>query len=200
MSYTPYLIANYATGIEKRLQPWLIPDDAQEELYDGYVYRGTISKREGYNYFAIGGKGGSTYRESRIVHTLTAVAPTTGVIDGANATFTFAANTQIARGSIVITGSAPAQVMRDDGAGAFTLASNGTGTVNYLTGAISITFTAPPAALSTVLLTYSFMADNPVMMVASFYTSSNIRELIVASTQYVNRYNSTLNILGYQSR
>ncbi len=196
MTYTPYLIANYATGLEKRLQPWLLPDDAQEDLFDGFVYRGTLSKREGYNYFAIGLKGSAPYRESRIVRTLSAVAPSTGIIDGANATFTFAGTVQIARGSVTITGSNPAQVVTDTGLnGPLNLQGAGTGTVNYLTGAITVTFSSPPLLASTVLLTYSFMPDDPVMMVASFYTATNIRELIVASTKYVNRYNSNLNIL-----
>jgi len=193
MSYTPYLIANYATGLEKRLQPWLIPDDAQEQLFDGYVYRGVLSKRDGYNYFATGERGGSPYRESRIVHTEDMVAPSTGVIDGANATFTFAVTAQIARGSIVIDGSNPVQQVTDDGLGS--LQGDGTGTVDYLTGAISVTFTTPPVIASTVLLTYSFMPDEPVMMIANFITASNIKELIVADRSYVNRYNSTLNIL-----
>ncbi len=196
MTYTPYLIANYSTGLDKRLQPWLIPDDAQEQLFDGFVYRGTMSKREGYNYFATGERGGSTYRESRIVHTLTAVAPTTGVIDGANKTFTFTGTAQTARGSVIITGSNPVQVVTDTGLnGPLNLQGNGTGTVNYLTGAITVTFTTAPALASTVLLTYSFMPGNPVMMIANFVTSTNIKELIVADTQYINRYNSTLNIL-----
>ncbi len=192
MTYIPYLIANYSTGLDKKLQPWLIPDDAQEQLFDGYVYRGTMSKREGYNYFATGERGGSAYRESRIVHTLTAVAMV-GTIDGANRTFTLAGTAQIARGTVVVTGSNPAQVLTDNGLGGFT--GPGVGTINYTTGAISVTFTLAPVALSTVLVTYSFMPGNPVMMVANFITSTNIKELIVADTQYVNKYNSTLNIL-----
>ncbi len=192
MGYTPYLIANYATGVDQRLQPWLIPDDAQEQLFDGYVYRGVMSKREGYNYFATGQQGGSAYRESRIVHGLTAVAMV-GTIDGANKTFTLAATAQIARGSVVVTGSNPVQVLTDNGVGGFTGA--GVGTINYITGAISVTFTTAPAIASTVTVAYSFMPGNPVMMVANFITATNIRELIVADTQYVNRYNATLNIL-----
>lgn len=192
MTYSPYLIANYATGVDTRLQPWLIPDDAQEQLFDGYVYRGTMFKREGYNYFAIGERGITPYRESRIIHTLTGVAMV-GAINGVNTVFTLAGTAQIARGSIVITGSNPAQVLTDNGLGGFT--GPGTGTIDYITGAISITFTAAPIAASTVLVTYSFMPGNPVMMVANFITATNIKELIVADTQYINRYNSTLNIL-----
>lgn len=138
MQYTPYLIANYSTGIEDDLQPWLIPDDAQQEMLDGYVYRGVMSKRQGYNYFAIGTRGGAPYRESRIVHGLTAV-PMVGAINGVNQTYTLAGTAQIARGSVVVTGSNPAQVLTDNGLGGFTGA--GTGTINYTTGAISVTFT-----------------------------------------------------------
>lgn len=193
MSYTPYLIANFATGVNTRLQPWLIPDDAQEELLDGFVYRGVMGKREGYTYFAIGERGGAPYRESRIVHKLTAITPTTGVINGVNKTFTFALQPQIARGNLVITGSSPAQVLTDNGLGGFT--GDGTGIINYITGAVSITFTVAPANLSTVLAVYSYMPGNPVMMIANFITSTNVKELIVADTQYVNKYNNTTNIL-----
>lgn len=194
MTYTPYLIANYNTGVDTRLQPWLIPDDAQEQLFDGYVYRGTMSKREGYNYFAIGERGGSTYRESRIVHTLTGVAMV-GAINGINTVFTLAGTAQIARGSVTVTGSNPVQSFTDNGLGFFMNGMVQIGTVNYITGAISIILPLAPIAASTVTVTYSFMPGNPVMMVANFITATNIKELIVADTQYVNRYNSTLNIL-----
>ena len=192
MTYQPYLIANFATGVDTRLQPWLSPDDAQEELFDGYVYRGTMSKREGYKYFAIGERDGSPYRESRIISTLTAV-PLVGLINGTNTVFTLAGTAQIARGSVVVTGSNPAQVLTDNGVGGFT--GPGTGTINYTTGAISVTFNTAPIVASTVTVTYNFMPGNPVMMIANFITATNIKELIVADTQYINRYNSTLNIL-----
>lgn len=193
MGYNPYLIANFSTGVDKRLQPWLIPDDAQEQLLDGYVYRGTMSKRDGYNYLATGERGGSTYRESRIVSTLTAVNMV-GVIDSANQLFTLAGTVQIARGSVTVTGTTPAQSFTDNGLGEFYDGLTLIGTVNYITGAISITLPAAPTA-GTVTVTYSFMSDNPVMMIANFITDSNIKQMIVASTKYVNLYNTTLNIL-----
>ena len=191
MTYSPYLIANFATGLDKSLQPWLIPDDAQEQLFDGFVYRGTMSKREGYNYFAIGERNGVPYRESRIVRGLSAVSMT-GVIDGVNTVFTIAGNPQIARGSITVTGTTPAQVLVDNGLGGFT--GPGTGSVNYITGAISVTFNTAPTA-GTVTVAYSYMPGNPVMMIANYITNTNTKELIVADTQYVNRYNATPNIL-----
>lgn len=196
MSYTPYLIANMSTGIYDKLQPWLVPDDAQLQLYDGFVYRGVMSKREGYQYFATGQRGGSAYRESRIVHKLTAVAPTTGAINGSNKTYTFALQPQIARGSLVITGSSPAQVATDNGVGNFTGPVNTlNSSIDYKTGAVTVEFSAAPAALSTVLAVYSYMPGNPVMMIANFITNTNVKEMIVADTRYVNKYNATTNIL-----
>ena len=192
MTYQPYLIANWATGLSERLQPWLNADDGQEELFDGYIYRGVLSKRPGYKYFATGERNGLPYRESRIVHTLTAV-PMVGAINGINHTFTLAGHTQIARGSVRVTGSNPVQVATDNGVGGFNAPH--TGTINYLTGAISVTFAAAPIAASTVTVTYSYMPGNPVMMVATFISSTNTKEMIVADTQYVNRFNPIGNIL-----
>jgi hypothetical protein len=185
MSYQPYLIANYATGFDRELQPWLLPNDAFIDLLDGYVYRGVTNKRDGYSGFANGRK--STYTESRMVHQIAAVAPATGVINGINATYTWTLTTPVARGRVVITGSNPVQVLTDDGVGGFTGA--GTGTINYTTGAVSVTFTLPPAGASTVLLTYSYHQGLPVMGEMNFYPTNNVRQLLVIDTRYVNRYN-----------
>ena len=92
MSYQPFLIANYATGLDRELQPWLLPNDAFVDLFDGFVYRGVTSKRDGYSGFANGLK--STYTESRMVHTLGPVNMT-GVIDGINQTFTASLTTPV---------------------------------------------------------------------------------------------------------
>lgn len=185
MSYQPFLIANYATGYDKEVEPWLLPKDSFTDLLDGFVYRGVTNKRDGYQGFANGIK--STYTESRMVHQIASVAPATGVIDGANRTFTWVLTTPVARGRVVITGSSPVQTLTDNGLGTFT--GNGTGTINYSTGAVNITFTLAPAGASTVLLTYSFHPGLPVMGVMNFYPTTNIRQLIVADTRYVNRYN-----------
>lgn len=184
MSYQPYLISNYTTGFDRELQPWLLPNDAFVELLDGYVYRGVTKKRDGYSGFANGIK--STYVESRMVHEIVDVVPATGVIDGANKTFTWTLTTPVARGSVTITGNNPAQTLTDDGLGAFT--GDGTGTINYTTGAVSVTFTTAPIIASTVLLTYSYHPGLPVMGIMNFYPTDNVRELIVADTDYVNKY------------
>ena len=72
MSYSGFLIANYATGLDRELQPWLLPNDAFVDLFDGFVYRGVTRKRDGYSGFANGLK--STYTESRMVHRVSNVS------------------------------------------------------------------------------------------------------------------------------
>lgn len=184
MSYSPFLISNYATGLDREIQPWLLPNDAFVDLLDGYVYRGVTRKRDGYSGFANGLK--STYTESRIVKH---VAPVnmTGAIDGANATFTASLTTPVSRGSVTVNGSNPVQVLVDNSSGTFT--GNGTGTINYTTGSVSITFTLPPAIASTVTINYDYFPGLPVMGVMSFYPTNNVRQLIVADTRNINRYN-----------
>lgn len=184
MNYQGYLISKYATGLDRELQPWLLPNDAFTDLLDGYVYRGVTNKRDGYSGFANGLK--STYVESRMIHELTAV-PLTGTIDGTNQTFTLAAIPPITRGTFTVNGSNPVQTLVDDGNGGFT--GDGTGTINYATGAVSVTFTLPPAIASTVTATYDYYPGLPVMGIMSFYPTNNLRQLIVADTRYVNRYN-----------
>lgn len=155
MTYQPYLISNYSTGLDRELQPWLLPEDAMTELFDGYVYRGVTNKRDGYKGYANGRK--STYTESRIVHTVTfGFSITSGVIDGANDTFVIQLTLPVIPGSITINGSNPVQVVTDDGAG--NLVGAGTGTVNYVTGVINLVFTAPPAFASTITVTYGNFA------------------------------------------
>ncbi len=188
MTYQSFLISNYATGFDNELQPWLLPNDAFVDLLDGFVYRGVTNKRDGYSGFAQGKT--STYTESRMVHSLGPIAMT-GVIDGANTTFTATLSTPVSRGSVTVNGSNPVQVLTDvPGIGLTgTFTGDGTGTINYTTGSVSITFTLPPVALSTVTISYSFFPGLPVMGIMNFYPTNNVRQLIVADTRYVNRYN-----------
>ncbi len=191
MAYEPHLIADFKTGIETDRQPWLIPDDAQKELFDGYVYRAIIHKRDGYNFLANGQEGGAPYCESRMVSRVSGAAMS-GAIDSANDTYTITATTPLRRGTFTVSGTVPVQSVTDNGIGGFT--GDGTGTINYTTGVVSITFDDPPTG-GTVLADYDFHPGKPVMMVASFVTSNNTRQMIVADTENLNRLNTTTNRL-----
>lgn len=184
MTYKPFLISNYATGLDRELQPWLLPTDAYVDLEDGFVHRGVTRKRHGYSGFANGTE--STYCESRMVVNV-AGAAMTGAIDSANTTYTLTASTPVRRGTFTVTGTTPAQTATDDGEGGFT-GDVSAGTIDYTTGDVSITFDAAPTA-GTVTATYDYHQGFPVMGIMNFYTSANVRQLLVADTTYVNIYN-----------
>lgn len=80
--------------------------------------------------------------------------PMVGTIDSANQVFTLSATPFVLPGTVFITGTNPAQSLMDDGVGGFT--GDGSGSINYNTGAISIVFDAAPIAASTVTITYSY--------------------------------------------
>lgn len=201
MTYQPYLIANYATGIDVRLQPWLAPDDAQRKLYDGFVYRGVMSKRPGYTYYATGNRGDQPYCESRIVNNITDEEAQTslGVVvtgDGTAGPYTFQLqNTPIRRGTCVIT--AGAQTATDNGLGGFTTNPvGGTGTINYTTGDVTITFNGVVAGAIPITITYDYHPDLPVMGFMVFVDATNQKQLIPADTKFLNLYDSTTNTLN----
>lgn len=43
-----FLIAPYQSGLQKDLEPWLIPDDAYASLTDMYIFRGRVMRRVGF--------------------------------------------------------------------------------------------------------------------------------------------------------
>jgi hypothetical protein len=193
MNYQPYLIANFATGIDRAKQPWLSPDDSQQELFDGYIYRGVWHKRQGYSQFATGQKGGTSYTESRMVHST--ISGMIGAIDGVNQVFTAGLSPVVSRGSVTVTGSNPVQSFTDDGLGNFYDGITLIGTVDYSNGNVSITLPVAPILLSTVTIENDTFNDLPVMGIMNYFTQIDSRELITADIRYVNRYNPTTNRL-----
>lgn len=205
MTYQPYLIANFATGLENRLQPWLLPDDAQQQLLDGYVYRGVMSKREGYIYYATGEENDVPYCESRIVDRITTqqARDDLGVVVAGNGTvgpYTFvlrsvpspAVNNPIRRGTVTINGDG--QVATDTGFGNFQGAN---GTIDYNTGEVTITFLVAVAGGGLIYATYDYHPGLPVMGIMNFVSQTNVKTLIVADTKRLNIYNTTNNRLNY---
>lgn len=205
MSFQGYLIANFDTGFDRERQPWLLPDDAQFELFDGFVYRGVWQKREGYSQFATGQRAGAPYCESRMIHTVSVSA--NEAPDGVITTFTFpvaGTSKPLRRGGFRATDltalGVQAQIIQDNGLGGVRSGSNGTinSVLNYTTTLAtpqSVTFTVAPAVGHVISLALDVHQGFPVMGVMNFYTQQNTRELIVADTTYVNRYNSVTNRL-----
>jgi hypothetical protein len=47
VTYTPYLISAFTTGLDTVIQPWILPQDAFTEIVNAYLYKGVIIKRSG---------------------------------------------------------------------------------------------------------------------------------------------------------
>jgi len=45
--YKPILISNYKTGLERDLEPWILPNDAFPELLNTFIFRGRIRRKLG---------------------------------------------------------------------------------------------------------------------------------------------------------
>lgn len=92
--------------------------------------------------------------------------------DGVTVTFAGALqNPPIIIGTAFITDGV--QVLQDNGAGIFT--GNGSGTINYVTGAISVTFTTAPAASATIYAKYQGYAGNRPQGVLFFQNTFTLR-------------------------
>lgn len=52
MSYRPFLIADYKVGVDTQLEPWLLPANAFQSLFNGYIHNGVINRRAGYEFLA----------------------------------------------------------------------------------------------------------------------------------------------------
>lgn len=190
MTYEPHLIAPFSQAVSKELQPWLIPDQAFEEAFDCYIQHGVINKREGYNFFANGGAGSAPYCESRIVSRITSAAFDTG--DGGK-TYgpVVLGNIPLRRGTVQIIDAVGVQTATDDGQGGFVAPHSGT--VNYTTGSVTVTFTANVTGADPITATYDYHPGLPVMMIANFVTNNNTKEMLVCDTKNINKFNPATN-------
>ena len=51
MTYQPFLIAGFQTGLETDLKPWLLPQDAFQSIVNGHVHNAVLEKRAGMELF-----------------------------------------------------------------------------------------------------------------------------------------------------
>lgn len=168
MSYQPYPISAFKTGLYQYLEPWLRPEDAFEPLENAYIYRGSLNKRPGYeiigNQSAIG--AGRMFYKDYLQAGSASVGPYTGSIQ----------TVPIVPGSITIT--AGAQTVTDNGAGGW---SGGiVGTINYTTGAYSITFSGSVSATTGIYAAYAFTISRPIMGLKTWINPLNAQTKLLA--------------------
>ena len=137
--FTPYFIGPVNVGLERDLDSYLIPDDAFVNLDNTYVRRGRIYKKGGC--LRLGQDAAGVYQKAGRLGIRTDY-----LVVRAGSHQTYAANTlstPVEPGSLVITDGIT--TFTDNGSGGMPVTAGvgaAGGTINYTTGAYSVTFNA----------------------------------------------------------
>jgi hypothetical protein len=152
-AYSPLFVAGNATGLVQDREQFILPSDAYPTLENAFVWRERIKRKQAFQLLG------------RLRRVLTAQA--IGNADGAGnfsgnliAILSLEASAQIQPGSVVVTDPGPMHTFTDNGLGMLVGVPSGSGTINYITGAITITGATAGAALTANLNYYPTL---PVM-------------------------------------
>src|SRR5690606_30909622 len=185
--YEPFAISNFRTGLDKAMQPWLIPRDAYQTMENAHLYLGVLEKVTGYTLFAK-----MSYRQSFTL---------TGAIDGVNDTFTGITPSLPSTNNITIqatinSGATMHETFVDStGTGVLTSDGGGTGTLDYTTGAIIVTFGTPPADLTvggvqynSVVMTFDALnLGRDIMGIKQYIGDTGTQEVLIFDTRRVGK-------------
>lgn len=198
-SYQPFLIGQgiSKTGLFTYLDSWVKPEDAYDELFNAYIYRGSLYQRPGMSLFpSESGAGALVYQNNTIVATGNGgVGPYTNppllnfpLIGTATITAIVAG---VKRSSTAAFGVG--NVAWSTG-GATDLAA--AGTINFATGAWTITTVGAVAANIPITIQYNYVptglttpVNNPIMgIVLHQDQTQNTQKLFVVDTRRASRW------------
>ncbi len=148
-------IAGSSVGLITDKKPFLIPDQAFTDLENAYIWRDRVKKRQGLEFLG----------RLRLLTEVQALGVTdgSGVFTGNLVTiFSLDVGSEIEPGSIsiVIGGETFTEPVPPDGT--LTNGTGGTGTINYLTGDITVT-TSPALLATAATITFASFPGLPVM-------------------------------------
>lgn len=174
-------IGPYKTGLQKNLEPFMLPEEAFTELQNAYVWRGRVKKKEGYTFLGR-------------LHSTPTLPEALGVTAGAGTSFAGTlTNFPVSPGTLVID-IGGIHILTDNGNGTLT-APTGTsvfGTIDYETGAISLTIIpGVGAAIAVSATAYRFLTRNPVMALGLYENIAiNEEDLIAHDTEHSYLFNT----------
>jgi hypothetical protein len=190
MTFKPYPIVPFTTGLERDKQPFLLENDAFPQLSNCYLYQGRIERRLGNKLLG------------RLVERV--VVKYAGVLNKGDITYTNTlASFPISPGSvsIVITDPNPPgatlYTFVDNGSGVLFAGAGTSGTINYITGVFVINFPALPLLLGPLLddvtATYEYYTCRPVMALPLEETVAiNAEDLKAFDTRKANLFDNAL--------
>lgn len=152
-AYTPLFIKGNTTGLVQSRENFILPADAYPTLENAYVWRERIKRKQAFQLLG----------RLRRVQTAQAL----GNADGGGAfsgniiaIFSLETSAEIQAGSVVVTDAGAIHTFTDNSLGALVGSPSGSGTINYTTGAITITGSTAGAALT---INYNYYPGLPVM-------------------------------------
>ena len=140
-AYTPLFVAGNSTGLVQDREQMILPSDAYPTLENAFVWRERIKRKQAFQLLG------------RLRRVLTAQA--IGNADGAGnftgnlfVILSLEATAQIQPGSVVITDAGPVHTFTDNGLGVLVGVPSGSGTINYITGVVTMPGASAGAALT----------------------------------------------------
>jgi len=198
MAYTPLFITDFKEGLVKNKEQFLLPNDAFANIENAYIWRGVITKKNGY--YSLGfldrklidqvlGNAIAGEFTGNIV-TILSLEDTATIPCGSGATadLTIVVDSGGANEE-TFTEPVVSSVIVPDGTLVGT--NGGTGTINYLTGAITLSSSATWTT-EEVIITFRYRPTLPIMgMINPELEAVNAEELIVFDTKYAYKYSTT---------
>jgi hypothetical protein len=183
---TNLVIANFQTGYETDRIPSLINNDAFPLLENAYLFRGRLRRRRGTSFF------GRLQREIVNQTTSQSTDGSGDFLGNLITIFSLATSSQIVTGSITITVGAETFTEPSPEDGTLVGSLTGTGTINYATGALTLT----GAPLNTaVFAAFEYYPCLPVMGLEDFDKINNpVPVLVSFDTRFSYQFNQGTNV------
>lgn len=179
MSYQPFLIAPFSTGLDTDQEPWLLPADAFNDIENGHIHHGYIEKRHGYRELAQMVHGRDISAATTANPAVFTVASATGLSDGLTVTLRF-----MAGGTWGNLNNLDYTIDNLSGTTFELLDSDG----NSVDGSGLGTYTASSGELCI------YPAER-IMGIFRYISSDNTRETLVSDTSRVGLYNTTNEVI-----
>lgn len=183
-----FLIGTIDQGITKNTKPWATPNDSWESLINMYQWRGRLVRKTPYSQlgqlsFLISSQivGASAQNFTANLFTVFTLSGVTIVPNFTTITVNGGANYTLAEDP-----ANPGSIIKISGAGAAFL----NGSINYLTGALALNFSANPGG--NVVITFSYVYALPVMGIRTRELFElNEQDTIAFDTRFAYRYSNT---------
>lgn len=187
-----FLIANFQTGFDEELQPWLLPQDAFIRLEDGFVFKGVLQPRKGIQEFATGGINSTNNTVSRIVGTVTETLTNSDTLPAVDITAT---GIPLPVGAIQIVDGTGGYFVTIDSSNTFSgdVLSVPAPTINRTTGQITFTWDTGSATDSPKIYYSGSAESNPVVGIGNLFQNDGTRQLVCCSTTSASLYRPATN-------